>query len=77
MIFTIAEKLACSILDGNSMAKISSKIYTSSMSEITTGVSVGEALGGGGRMPPQIFHGREKIHASFGQNINKKLSSEK
>jgi hypothetical protein len=25
MIFMIAEKLACSILDGNSMAKISSK----------------------------------------------------
>jgi hypothetical protein len=27
LIFTIAEKLVCSILDGNSMAKISSKIY--------------------------------------------------
>jgi hypothetical protein len=27
MIFMIAEKLACSILDGNSMTKISSKIY--------------------------------------------------
>jgi hypothetical protein len=32
----IAEKLACSILDGNSMAKISSQKYTSSMSEITS-----------------------------------------
>jgi hypothetical protein len=43
MIFMIAEKLACSILDITSMPKISSKIYTSSMSEITTGISAGEA----------------------------------
>jgi hypothetical protein len=43
MIFLIAEKLACSILDGTSMPKISLKIYTSSVSEITTGVSTGEA----------------------------------
>jgi hypothetical protein len=27
MIFMIAEKLTCSILDGNTMAKMSSKIY--------------------------------------------------
>jgi hypothetical protein len=39
----IAKKLACSMLDGTSMPKISLKIYTSSMSEITTGVTAGEA----------------------------------